>query len=71
VVIWCLAVAKAAPSVGYFRFPLTGHLESLSMASLMGFHIIGYQLSPSKSYRMNCSNANKPVGTRKKSSLSS
>jgi hypothetical protein len=29
---WCLAVASAAPSVGYLRFPLTGHLEALSMA---------------------------------------
>jgi hypothetical protein len=34
VAIWCLAVARAAPSVGYLRLPLTGHLEALSIAGL-------------------------------------
>src|SRR5579862_1903414 len=28
--IWWAAVAKASPSVAYMRFPLTGHLDSLS-----------------------------------------
>jgi hypothetical protein len=30
VAIWCAAVASASPSVAYFRFPLTGHFDSLS-----------------------------------------
>jgi hypothetical protein len=30
VAIWCAAVARASPSVAYFRFPLTGHFDSLS-----------------------------------------
>jgi hypothetical protein len=34
-----LAVARAAPSVGYLRLPLTGHLEALSIAGPSGnFH---------------------------------
>jgi len=32
VAIWCAAVASASPSLVYFRFPLTGHLGSLSIA---------------------------------------
>src|ERR1700739_470823 len=31
VAIWCLAVARAAPSVAYLRLPLPGHLEALSI----------------------------------------
>jgi hypothetical protein len=30
VAIWCAAVARASPSVAYFRFPLTGHFDLLS-----------------------------------------
>jgi hypothetical protein len=30
VAIWCEAVARASPSLAYFRFPLTGHFDSLS-----------------------------------------
>ena len=36
VATWCLAVARAAPSVAYLRLPLTGHLEALSIASFIG-----------------------------------
>jgi hypothetical protein len=36
VAIWCAAVARASPSLAYFRFPLTGHLDSLSTTRPMG-----------------------------------
>jgi hypothetical protein len=36
VAIWCAAVARASPSLTYFRFPLTGHFGSLSTMSPSG-----------------------------------
>jgi hypothetical protein len=35
-VIWCAAVARASPSLAYFRFLLTGHFGSLSTTSPSG-----------------------------------
>jgi hypothetical protein len=62
VAIWCLAVASAAPSVGYLRLPVTGHLEALSIANLPGIPIMGYRSVLSKTSCVNFSSANKFTG---------
>ena len=59
VAIWCLPVASAAPSVGYLRLPLTGHLEALSIASLPGIPIMGYRSVYGKTSCVDFSSTNK------------